>query len=123
MNVVKKRKYEQVRGLLYLERRTKLKLHVLEKFLLIFSNVWAMVFETFVGNVYQNPREICATSGTKSFFLLKSTLLFKGKHFLKSAEVFTRTVLSIVPEKYCNCNATRVPFRVRVGYYCNGSND
>ena len=90
MNVVKKRKYEQIRGLLYLECRTKLKLHVLDKFLLIFSFVWAMFFESFVGKIYQSPREICATSGiTKLFFLLKLTLLFNGKHFLKLIEVFT----------------------------------
>ena len=42
----------------------KLKLHVLDKFLLIFSIVWAMFFETFVGNIYQSRMEICATSGT-----------------------------------------------------------
>ena len=46
----------------------KLKLHVLDKFLLIsVSFVWAMFFETFVGNIYQSSREICATSGTTKF--------------------------------------------------------
>ena len=95
---------------------TKLKLHVLDKFLPIsVSFVWGMFFETFVGNIYQSPREICATSGTHKFlFSSQINPLFNGKHFLKSTEVFTKEL----SEKYCHCNATRVPFRFR-----NGSND
>ena len=54
-----------------------------------------MFFETFVGNIYQSPREICATFGTKLFFLLKLTLLFNGKHFLKLTEVFTKELFSV----------------------------
>ena len=104
-----------------LEWRTKLKLHVLDKFLPIsVSFVWAMFFETFVGNFYQSPREICATSGaTKFLFSSQINPFVQRETFLKINWSFhKRTVLSIVSEKYCHCNATRVPFRFR-----NGSND
>ena len=104
-----------------LEWRTKLKLHVLDKFLPIsVSFVWAMFFETFVGNIYQSPREICATFGTTKFLFSSQINPFVQREtFLKINWSFhKRTVLSIVSEKYCHCNATRVPFRFR-----NGSND
>ena len=45
-----------------------LKVHILGKFLLIFSIAWAICFETFVSNIYQSLREICATSEQLNYF-------------------------------------------------------
>ena len=42
---------------------------MLGKCLLIFSIVWAIFFfETFVSNIYESLREICATSGAAKLF-------------------------------------------------------
>ena len=56
---------------------------MLGKCLLIFSIVWAIFFfETFVSNIYENLREICATSGAAKLFQTSRVLSHYSRPFL-----------------------------------------